>query len=330
MGPALNMAVTVRTAVRAAVWTGIRAAISGVGVTACLAAAASPASAQTEAQLRQAFEGQYVFVRMEMPASHRGVDLNPAREPAVDFTTYSARLREYGVALREGDRVMVTAVRVKKKNIEFHLGGGGYGVWGDDSGSVYVPSAEKSRREKDLEKRIKDERDPERRRRMKRELDDLKDDRHREDRDREAEKRYLEEQKKSEIANKRLDAGSRVNVWLPEERLAAGAPTPAELRRMLAPVIDFGGDGPGPLLTSNSRDDDRRAPSMPSSSGSVDDLRRGLSTDEVHDLLGKPARSKAGKQGDLATLTEWYERGDRITEVTYAAGVVIKFATSSK
>jgi hypothetical protein len=309
----------------------LKTAVWGIGLSACLAVLAAPAAAQTEAQLRQAFEGQYVVVRMDMPASHRGVDLNPAREPSVDFTGYSARLREFGVALREGGRVMVTAVRVKKKNIEFHLGGGGYGVWGDDSGSVYVPSADKSRREKDLEKRIKDERDPERRRRMKRELDDLKDDRRREDRDRDAEKRYLEEQKKSEIADKRLDAGSRVNVWLPEERLAAGAPTPAELRRMLSPVIDFGGDGP--RLTSTSRDldrrdDDRRGP--PPSSGSASDLRRGLSTDEVHDLLGKPVRSKAGKQGELATLTEWYESGDRITEVTYAAGVVIKFSTSSK
>jgi hypothetical protein len=302
----------------------------GIGLSACLAA---PAAAQTEAQLKQAFEGQYVVVRMEMPATHKGVDLNPAREPSVDFSTYSARVREFGVALREGDRVLVTSVRVKKKNIEFHLGGGGYGVWGDDSGSVYVPSAEKSRREKDLEKRIKDERDPERRRRMKRELDDLKDDRHREDRDRDAEKRYLEEQKKSEIADKRLDAGSRVNIWIPEERLEAGAPTPAELRRMLAPIIDFGGDGPRPRLTSsNNRDDDRRVDDRrpPPSSGSDSDLRRGMSTEDVHDLLGKPVRSKAGKQGELATLTEWYESGDRVTEVTYAAGVVIKFSTSSK
>ena len=119
--------------------SALKSAVWGIGLSACLAA---PAAAQTEAQLKQAFEGQYVFVRMEMPATHKGVDLNPAREPSVDFSTYSARLREFGVALREGDRVMVTSVRVKKKNIEFHLGGGGYGVWGDDSGSVYVPSVD--------------------------------------------------------------------------------------------------------------------------------------------------------------------------------------------
>ena len=126
---------------------------------------AAPAAAQSEQQLRQAFEGRYVIVRMDMPATHKGVDLYPSREPAVDFSSYSARLREFGVSLREGDRVMVTAVRVKKRNIEFQLGGGGYGVFSDDSGSVYVPTESKSRREKDLEKEIRDERDSDRRRR---------------------------------------------------------------------------------------------------------------------------------------------------------------------
>lgn len=211
----------------------------GLGMTVL---AAAPAAAQTEQQLRQAFEGQYVNVRIEMPASHRGVDLYPEREPAVDFRSYSARVREFGVALREGDRVLVTGVRVKKKNIEFHLGGGGYGVWGDDTGSVFVPSVYKSDREKDLDKEIKRERDPERRRRLERERDRLRRDREREERDRDEEKRDLEAHKQSEIADKRLTAGSRVNVWLPEVRLASGAPTPAELRRMLSPVVVFGDD----------------------------------------------------------------------------------------
>ena len=185
---------------------------------------------------------------MDMPATHRGVDLHPEREPPVDFSGYSARLREFGIALRDGDRVMVTAVRVKKKNIEFHLGGGGYGVFGDDSGSVYVPTVSKSSREKDLEKQVRDERDPERKRRLQRELDGLRNDREREERYRESEKRELEARKQSQIADKRLDAGSRVNVWLAEERLVSNVPNPAELRRLLAPVVDFGGEGPrGPV-----------------------------------------------------------------------------------
>src|SRR6202008_3059276 len=133
----------------------------------------------------------------------RGVAFHAGREPSVDFSSYSARLREFGVALREGDRVMVTAVRVKKRNIEFQLGGGGYGVFSDNSGSVYVPTETKSRREKDLEKDVRDERAPERRRGLERELDTLRRARERENGDRESEKRGLEARKQSEIANKR-------------------------------------------------------------------------------------------------------------------------------
>src|SRR5689334_21984587 len=185
---------------------------------------AIPAAAQNEQQLRAAFEGKYIIVRMDMPASQKGVDVYPGREPAVDFKSYSDRIRTFGVALREGDRVLVTAVRVKKKNIEFQLAGGGYGVWGDDSGYVYVPTVYKSDREKDLEKRIKNEDNPDRRRRMQRELDDLRRERERENRDAEAQKRDLEAQKSSEIAQKRLGAGSRFNVWFDDERLENWAP----------------------------------------------------------------------------------------------------------
>jgi hypothetical protein len=295
-------------------------------------AMAVPAAAQSELQLRQAFEGRYVTVRMDMPASQRGVDVYPERDPSVDFQSYSARLREFGIALREGTRVMVTAVRVKKKNIEFQLAGGGYGVFGDDTGSVYVPSADKTRREKDLEKRIKDERDPDRRRRMQRELDDLRDDRHRENRDRESEKRDLEAQKQGEIASKRLDAGSRFNLWFPDERLTSGAPTPSELRHLLSTVVFFDGDDARPR-----GGDARRSaytppppPPEPEPGPGIADLRRGMSTDEVHDLFGKPTRVKPGKQGELTTLTEWYEQGDRVTEVLYVSGSVIRFSTSSK
>jgi hypothetical protein len=295
---------------------------------------ALPAEAQSEQQLRQAFEGQYVVVRMDMPATHRGVDLYPDRDPAVDFSGYSARVREFGIALREGTRVLVTAVRVKKKNIEFHLAGGGYGVFGDDSGSVYVPTESKSSREKDLERRIKDERDHDRRRRMQRELDDLRRDRERENASRQAEQRDLESRKKSEIADKRLDAGSRVNIWFPDERLTMGAPNPRELQRMLSPIIDFGGgDRRGPAVetrqTSSAYGSASSPPMAPSGAGAAD-LRRGLSADEVHELMGKPSRSKPGKQGELSTLTEWFEDGDRVTEVVYVSGIVVRFSTSSK
>jgi len=170
---------------------------------------AAPVAAQSEEALRRAFEGNFVVVKMDMPATHKGVDVHPDRDPDIDSSSYSDRVREFGIALREGERILVTGIKVKKKkNIEFHLAGGGYGVFGDDAGSVYVPTVDKSRREKDLEKAVKDERDPERRRRLQRELDSLRRERERENRDRAAEKRDLEERKREEIADRRAYAGS--------------------------------------------------------------------------------------------------------------------------
>ena len=303
-----------------------------VPLVAVAAGLAAPAEAQTEWDLKQAFEGKFVVVKMDMPATHRGVDLYPDRQPAVDFREYSARVREFGVALRAGDRIMVTTVRVKKKNIEFQLGGGGYGVLGDDSGYVYVPDETKSRRERDLEKNIKDERDPDRRRRMQRELDDLRRDRERENRRRDAEERELTQRKQSEIASKRLDAGSRFNLWFDEYRLASRLPTPREMRLMLAEFLDFA-DGPPPRPDYRQTDTRALPPPPPEPRGDlsrVSELRRGMSIEEVHDMLGQPTRNKAGKQGDLTTITEWYDDGDRVTEIVYVGNVIVRFSTGSK
>ena len=220
---------------------------------------------------------------------------------------------------------------MKKKNIEVQLGGGGYGVWGDDTDSVYVPSVTKSNREKDLEKRIKNEPDREYRRRMERELDDLRRERERENHDREMEKRALEERKRGEIAEKRRDAGSRVNLWLDEAQLAASVPTVADLREMLSPVLEL--ERAAPRTTSRStagRPSSLAPPAPPPVGGGAGELRRGMSVEEVHARLGTPTRSRKGKQGDLSTLTEWYEDRDRLTEVVYVSDVIVRFSTSSK
>ena len=256
---------------------GLRVRVVASLAAVVLGVAAAPVHAQTEWDLKQAFEGKFVIVKMDMPATQRGVDLYPDRQPSVDFTQYSARVREFGVALRPGDRIMVTTVRVKKKNIEFQLGGGGYGVFGDDTGSVYVADESKSRREKDLEKWIKDERDPERRRRMQRELDDLRRDRERENRRRDAEERDLTARKQSEIASKRLDAGSRFNLWFDEYRLASRVPTPREMRLMLSQFVDFE-DGPG------GRPDMRT------------DMRTDMRSDAVHAAASGAARRSRARQ----------------------------------
>src|SRR6266487_748543 len=131
-----------------------------------LLALAAPAAAQTEEALRAAFEGKRVTLRIDMPGTSDGVDVHGDARHALDYKEYGDRLKRYGTAIRAGDSVTVTVVKLKKDLIEFQLAGGGFGTFGDDtSTSVSIPDARKTEREKELERRIDDERDHDRRRR---------------------------------------------------------------------------------------------------------------------------------------------------------------------
>ena len=96
---------------------------------------------QSETALRDSFEGQYVTVKIDMPATKDGVDIYPFAERPLDLKRYASRIKASGAALKKGDSVMVTLVKVNRKNIELQLGGGGFGTFGDDSGSVVTPSS---------------------------------------------------------------------------------------------------------------------------------------------------------------------------------------------
>lgn len=300
-------------------------------------ACAGTASAQNQAALEKAFEGREVMVLMDMPASQRGVDLYLQREPEMEFSEYARRLKTYGIALRKEDRVMITTIKVNKKNIEIHLGGGGYGTWGDDSGYVSPTYVGKSRRETDLEKERKKTTDASRLRQIDRELGYLRAEREREERANKREAEALTAIKQQEIASKRLDGGSRFNIWYADKRLEKWAPTPEELALSLSKYIDFGGDnGDGVPGVTRGTSGNRLTDDIGRSSGRRDveeaaaSLRRGMTTADVHDLLGNPTRRRSSKQGDLDSVVETWETTDSIAEVTFVGGVVVKFTTSSK
>ena len=298
-------------------------------------ASAQPAAAAAE--LKKAFEGREVMVLMDMPATHRGVDLHLQREPEINFADYAQRTKEFGIALRKEDRVMITMVKVNKKNIEIHLGGGGYGTWSDDSGTVTPDYVGKSRRESDLEKERKRTTEAWRIREIDRELGYLRREREREEREARREAEALTAIKQREVAAKRLDGGSRFNIWYADKRLETWAPTPEELALSLSRYLDFGGgNGDGVPGVSRGSAGNRLTATRASSSGPRDvesaatALRRGMSTDEVHDLLGRPTRRRNSKQGDLDAVVEAWETTDSVTEVTFVGGVVVKFTSSSK
>lgn len=194
---------------------------------------------QSEAALREAFLGKRVVVNIEMPATKLGIDIEVGSRMPIDFRAYSHRVKEHGIALRPGDSVLVTGVRVKDNHIEFQLAGGGYGTLFDDTADVYVPLSSKTHREKNLEKAIERETDYKTRKKMKEELSDLRAERSREDRLAQALGEQAAASKREHIREKAADSGSRFNLRYPKGTLQAGIPTPEMVMDALGEWVSF-------------------------------------------------------------------------------------------
>jgi hypothetical protein len=295
--------------------------------TLCALFAAPCAFAQSEAALKEYFEGRTVIVRLDMPAAQTGVDVNADARRPIDFDEYSARLKANGVAIRSGDSVMVTKVKLKDKLIEFQLAGGGYGTSGDDtSTSSYVASTPKSNREKDLEREVKGETDSARKRRLQRELDDLRHEREREDQRNKAAAEIASEQKRLRIAEQRLHGGSRFNI-----RYQDGVPpgvTPGGIMAALSDYVEFPFAGSAAARPGRFETDLARAEAGAASSPLS--LKKGMSLDDMRRALGEPEKTADRMEGRLKVTTATFTSGDHRIEADFVEGVLIKYSISSK
>jgi hypothetical protein len=296
--------------------------------TLCAALVASQAYAQSEAALKEYFEGKSVVVKMDMPATQAGIDVYADARRPLNFDEYSARLKSAGIALRSGDSVMVTKIRVKDKLIEFQLGGGGYGTLGDDtSTSVYVPSEGKSKREKDLERDIKNESDAARKKRMQTELDDLRREREREDRRNQAVATAAAEEKKQRIADQRLHAGSRFNV-----RYQNGVPpglAAGDLMAALAEYVEF--PFTDRVIRPGRKGDPPASPSaMRGMAAGTGALYKGMTWQQAQESLGAPEKTSERMEGKLKVTTAIFTRDDQRIEAEFVEGVLIRYSISSK
>jgi len=283
---------------------------------ACLfALSAAPAAAQTEAQLRDYFEGKSVRVKIDMPGTQEGIDIYPDAKRPIDMDKYSQRLKSYGVAVHNGESVTITRIRLKDKLIEFQLAGGGYGTFGDDTSTTSYTSASKTQREKDLEKEVKSETDAARKRRLQHELDDLRSEREREDARNRARTESANEAKKERIAVDRLHSGSRFNIRY-QEGIPPGLAADGVMRA-LDQYVDF-------TFASGRPAADVR-PAFNASS-----IRKGMLVAEVEGVLGKAGKTTQHAEGTLQVTTASYTTGDHVITAQFVEGVLVKYSIASK
>ena len=279
----------------------------------------TPAAAQDEGLLRSFFEGRRVAVTIDMPGTSDGVDVHADSSRPLDYKEYGDRLKQYGTAIRAHESATVTLVKVKKDLIEFHLGGGGYGTFGDDtSTSVYIAHVERSNREKDLDRLIKDEDDSRRRRRLEDERDELRTRRERENRRIDAERAVAESRKKELLAEKRLAGGSRFNL-----RYDGAVPSgikPEEVMAALQQYVDFSPGG-FPAPRRDDRQGDRATASVP---------RKGMTRVEAEREFGPPVNVSEHRDGGLAvTPLKFVSRDQQIT-ADFVEDVLVRFSMSSR
>ena len=291
----------------------------------CLMALAAPAFAQNEGALRTFFEGKRVTVKIDMPGTSDGIDVRADTPRAIDYKRYGDRLKTYGTAIRAGESTVVTLVKVKKDLIEFQLGGGGFGTFGDDtSTSVYIRPVEKSNREKELEKRVKEESDSRRRRQLESELDDLRTRRERENRRIDAERARAEERKRERIAEERLRGGSRFNV-----RYADAVPAglrPDDLMASLAEYVDFANGASAEYIDTKPAVD---AP--PKSAGDAVLPRKGMTRGEAERAFGKPVIDAVDRrEGSVVVTTLVFVSGDQKITADFIEDVLVRYTITSR
>jgi hypothetical protein len=286
----------------------------------CLAAAAAPAAAQSS--LSQAFEGKAVTVKIDMPGSSSGVTVRPGTAVPLDARAVARDIKSYGAGVHAGQSIMVTKVAVKGHHIEFQLGGGGFGSFGDLlaqglTQAPVVPYEWKSHREKDLETDLRYTYDPAERAALKDELRHEQRERARENTTAAIINAQSTASNQALERAKRAQDGSRFNVrW--DGGIPPSALTPAGLMEALAPYVSFGGgaDFAAP-----------QAADAPSGSG----LRKGLTVLQVEQLLGPAAAVSQKTEGSMEIAVRQYSTpsGESVT-ASFVGGVLVDYTISPK
>jgi len=308
-----------------------------VGLLVCFAvlfAGGSRAVAQKPDMLSGAFEGKQVVVKMDMPGTQKGVDIYPGRPQPLDVKSYSDRLKDFGVSVRNGDSVLVTKVKVNKDNIEFQLGGGGFGTAGDNTDTtVHFTPLGKSSRELELENQLNNETDPDRRRSLQRELDYVRADRERRDRINRARAEDDAARRAQQVAINRQQGGSRFNIRV-DARKMGDSLTPQVVMDALAAYVIFdpagapGGGAPTDAAPGGTPGLIVRNPEPATDPAPA--LKKGMSREQVEAMFGKAVESHDRTENGLTVTSCTFMSQEEKVQADFVNGVLVQYSVSSR
>jgi hypothetical protein len=289
----------------------------------------APLAAQTETALKEYFEGRTVSPKLAMPGTEDGIDVYPGSPRPLDYPKYASRLKRFGTAIKAGEPVTITKIKLKSKHIEFQLGGGGYGTFGDETSSnVGTALAPKTKREQNLEADLKRETDPAKRRAMREELDGLQADRERENARNRSAVAEAEEHRKQNIRQMRLEGGSRFNIRY-QDQVPYDALTPQSVMAALTQYVDFSqlrASEPEPA-TSLPGATSQPASTLAHGPGS---LHKGMLLQDVDAILGPASSNSERKEGSLKVAERVYSSPNGRVTGWFVEGVLIRYTMTSE
>lgn len=298
-----------------------------------LATVSDSALAQNEAALRAAFEGKTLTVKIDMPATSKGIDVYPEASMPVNWREMAVRMKDHGTALRSGQSIMITKVVVKKdSHIEFQLGGGGYGTFGDymsNTSSVSANTESESKWERQLRDSINNAPGPTKRKQFERDLSNARSARERENSRAQAEAAQANEAREANLRAKRAESGSRFNIrykhGIPSEAL-----TPEGIMKSLAQYAEFSG-GTIPAATAAMGKGASTGAATPSGGAGAGasallSLKKGLTLTEVEALLGPANTASEVKDGSMTVMKRNYLYDGKKVVASFVSGVLIDYS----
>jgi pyruvate/2-oxoglutarate dehydrogenase complex dihydrolipoamide acyltransferase (E2) component len=296
---------------------------------AAVAISATTAHAQNERALREALEGKTVTVKVDMPATSKGIDLFPEESMPINWRDVAQRLKDNGTSLKIGQTIMITKVVVNKdSHIEVQLGGGGYGTFGDNMGSSSSVSASdetESKLERQLKDSVKTAPTPAKKRQFEKDLANARSERERENARARAAAAAANEAREANLRVKRAESGSRFNVRY-KHGIPADALTPNGVMQALAQYVDFAGATMSNSAIASARTATATATAAAPPSNALMSIKKGLSIAEVEALFGPANTASESKEGSLTVMKRTYNYDGKKITTQFVNGVMIDYA----